>query len=291
MFLRISYLLLLLPMVVTLSYGQTDPFTKWTTEISFYADIAANAQEEAHRMRAHEQLVTYLDSFFLTPGSYGVSLDSIRGLSVVKGDEFRIETWQWRVTDDEYKYGGRIQWANKLIALKDTRPFFNGAAYTPYSPNAWYGCLYYDIIPFERDKMTYYVLLGFHAEDHLLSTRVADVLDLNGPEPVFGLPVFVGYEDTKMRLIFTYADASSARMVYDPKLKGVVHDHLVLLPGVGPEGEPLPVSDGSLEGWILKRGQWEYLEEVYDVKQKTPPMTNEAKDKENKDILGRPIKD
>lgn len=272
--------------------GQGAPFAFWKGEIAFYADIAANAQEEVHRARAHEQLISYLDSFFLAPGSFNESLDSIRGLTVVKGDQFRIVTWQWRVTDDEYKYGGRIQTSDRLVQLKDTRPFFNGAAYTPYSPAAWYGCLYYDIRPFERDKKTYYLLLGFHAEDHLVNTRVADVLDLNGPEPIFGLPVFVGNEDTRMRLIFTYADASSARMVYDTKLKGVVHDHLVFLPGVGPEGEPLPVSDGSLEAWVLKKGQWEYVEEVYDVKQNSPPMTDEAKDKkENRDILGRPIKD
>ena len=272
--------------------GQSPAFDHWKKEIGFYADVATNAQESDHRVRAQEWLEIYLDSFFLAPNSYGESLDSIRGLSVLHGENFRIVTWQVRVSDDEYKYGGRIQWADRMVLLKDTRPFFNGATTASYSPGAWYGCLYYEIVPFELEKMTYYLLLGFHAQDHLVNTRVADILDLNGPEPRLGAPVFIGSEGPQTRLIFTYADATSARMNYDDRLKGIVHDHLVYLPGVGPEGEQLPVSDGSLEAWILKRGLWMYEEEVYDKTQKTPPMTDERKNrKEDKDILGRPIKD
>jgi hypothetical protein len=54
----------------------------------------------------------------------------------------------------------------------------------------------------------------------------------------------------------------------------------------------MPVADGSLEGWILKDGDWIYQEKVFDIKMDKPPMTDERKDKkEDKDILGRPKKE
>ena len=70
-----------------------------------------------------------------------------------------------------------------------------------------------------------------------------------------------------------------------------MYDHLESLAGIGPSGEDLPVSDGSMEGWFLKKGEWVYQEKVYDVKMDEPPMSNERKNyKEDKDILGRPKK-
>jgi hypothetical protein len=137
------------------------------------------------------------------------------------------------------------------------------------------------------------MLLGFNAENSLLNTKVADVLDLSGPEPRLGLPVFTGKGEQPMtRVMITYADVSTAHMRYDPQLGGVIHDHLENLPGIGPKGESLPVSDGSLEAWILKKGNWVYEEKVYDIQMNEPPMTDDRKDrKEDKDIIGRPQKD
>ena len=136
------------------------------------------------------------------------------------------------------------------------------------------------------------MLLGFNAETSLLNTKVADILDVTGPEPKLGVPLFFGPDATQSRIIFTYADVSSAHLAYDKELKGIVYDHLIQMPGVGPEGEALPVSDGSLEAWILKKGSWNYEAEVYDVKVKDPPMTDERKNrKEDKDIMGRPKKE
>ncbi len=274
------------------AYGQQVESDRLKGEIAYYADILVNAQVSKHRIRSNDMMVATLDSFLNIQGSYNVSLDSISGLSILHGDDFRLITWQLRISDDEYKYGGLIQWADRLVRLKDTRPFINGSAYTTYTPAGWYGCLYYQIIPFEREKVKYYILLGYNAENVLVNTKVADVLDLSGPEPRLGLAVFTGQDEPKTRILLTYADVAPARMSYDPKIGGIVHDHIESLPGVGPEGEALPVSDGSLEAWILKKGNWVYEEEIYDVKQKNPPMTDERKDrKEDKDIMGNPKKE
>jgi hypothetical protein len=274
-------------------YGQSQDLERLRDEIAFNADNAVNAQMDKHRIRSHERLVSLIDSFLLDAGSYAVSLDSIPWLSVLHGDGFRLVTWQLRVSDNEHKYAGFLQWPDRVVRLKDNRPFINGSEYSSYTPGGWYGCLYYNIIPFEASGVKYYALLGYNAEDKLISTKVADILDLSGDEPRFGLPVFKGSGEAKTRLLMTYGDISPARMLYDPQLPGIVHDHIESLPGIGPEGEALPVSDGSMEAWILQKGNWVYKEELYDeVKSAEPPFTDERKDwKEDKDILGRPKKE
>lgn len=252
-------------------------------------DVTVHAAQGPHRVRSNDVLIASLDSLVHIPGSFDVDLDSIPGLTVLKGDGFRIISWQLKVSEEEYKYYCLIQWPERVVWFKDSRPFVNGAEYSTYTPSIWYGCLYYQIIPFESDKKTYYMLLGFNAESSQLNTKIADILDLSGPEPQLGVPLFFGPESSKSRIIFTYADVSSAHLSYDKDLKGIVFDHLINMPGVGPEGEALPVSDGSLEAYILKKGTWNYEAEVYDVQVKEPPMTDERKNrKEDKDILGRP---
>lgn len=290
---RRLYLLAVSLVIVTGLFGQPQDLERLRDEIAFNADNAVNAQLDKHRIRSNERLVVLIDSFLLDTGAYAVSLDSIPWLSVLHGDDFRLVTWQLRISDNEHKYGGFVQWADRVVRLKDSRPFINGSEYSSYTPSGWYGCLYYKMIPFESGGVKYYALLGYHAEDRLLSTKVADILDLSGDEPRLGLPVFIGPGEAKTRLLMTYGDISPARMLYDPQLQGIVHDHIESLPGIGPEGEALPVSDGSMEAWILQKGKWVYTEELYDeVKSTEPPFTDDRKDrKEEKDILGRPKKE
>lgn len=272
------------------SYGQGSAgLDDLVADIAYQADVVLNAEKGEHRIRAHAGLLENIDQFLMTKGSYEVSLDSIPWLYVLHGDDFRLVSWQLRISDEEYMYTAFIQWADRHVYFRDKRPFINGAGYTTFTPETWYGAVYYKLIPFEKDKDKYYILLGYNAENSLLNTKVVDVLDLSGSEPRLGLPVFTGAGEPQTRLLVSYADVSPARVQFDEKLNGVLIDHVTALPGVGPNGESLPIPDGSMDAWVLKKGNWEYQEEVYDVKMKDPLMTKERKDKtEDKDILGRP---
>jgi hypothetical protein len=271
--------------------GQAHSFEGLKGDIAYYSDMMVNADLDKHRIRADEALEMALDTFLSIKGSYNETLDSIPWLTIVHGNDFRIVTWQLKISTEEYKYGGFIQWEDRIVHLRDTRPFTNGSSFSTYTPAGWYGCMYYQIVPFQRDGVTYYALMGYNAENSSINTKVTDILDLTGAEPRLGLPVFIGKDEPMTRIMMTYADISNAHMGYDAKLGGIVHDHIESLAGIGPSGEPLPVSDGSMEGWILKKGNWVYQEKVYDVKQDEPPMSDDRRDrKEDKDILGRPKK-
>lgn len=288
----IKTFLVLIPVIfISLSLnGQvTSSLDSMVREINFYADMVVNAEKSEHRQRAQVLLSEHFDQFLQTDGSFQFPLDSIPWLYVLHGDGFRLVSWQLCNSPESYTYHAFLQWSDRHVYFKDSRPFINGSAYTTFTPSAWYGAVYYDMRAFEKDKQMYYLLLGYNAENSLLNTKVVDVLDLSGPEPKLGVPVFTGGEETQTRVLVSYADIAPARVHYDESLKGVVIDHVSPVPGIGPGGETLPVPDGSLDAWVLKKGDWAYEAEVYDVKQKEPPMTRERENKaEEKDILGRP---
>lgn len=257
--------------------------------ISFYSDVLVNAADEGHRAYARSALMDEFKMMLAKPVEEQTPIDSIPWISVLKGDGFRVVTWQFRISDTVFNYDGFIQKGSDVFWLKDTRPFINGMEFNSLSPDVWYGCLYYDIVPFKNEGKDYYALLGFSADDALYNRKVAEILDMNGTAPKFGLPVFVGKEKTKNRVLLKYAKSSTVHIRFDPELNALVNDHLEILYGIGPHGEALPVADGSLEAWKLKKGVWEYEEKVYDVIMKDPPMLDENKNrKEDKDILGRP---
>lgn len=271
--------------------AQTDSMDPLFESIGFNADVMVNAVLDRHRVQAHDQFSASMDSLLARKDSYGISLDSIPWISVLHGDSFRIATWQLRISDNKYQYGGFIQWPDRIVKLLDTRPWVNGSVYNTYSAAAWYGCLYYRIIPFESKGKKYYVLFGFNAEDQNMNTKVADILDLHGEAPTLGVPLFVGKDKAQSRLILSYGDVSSVQLIYDEQLKAIVQDHLESVAGIGPTGGSLMVSDGSQEGWLLKDGQWVYQEKMYDIKSDIPPSSEERKNhKEDKDIFGRPKK-
>ncbi|MEO5906218.1 MAG: hypothetical protein ABIQ11_05800 [Saprospiraceae bacterium] len=270
----------------------TEKFDSLMSAISFYADVMVNADQDEHRVRAHQVFVESISNLMAQPGSFNFSFEKIPWISELQADKLRIVTWQLRISDQEYKYGGFIQTPEKLIELKDSRPWINGSQTATYTAVSWYGALYYEMIPFQSGGKDFYLLLGFNAENDKVNTKVADILDLTGQDPVLGVPLFVGKEETQTRLMLTYADVASVHLNYDSTARAIIHDHLESLSGAGPSGEILVVSDGSQEAWYLKDDKWQYLEEYNDIKVEVPPMTEDRKErKEDKDLFGRPKKE
>ncbi len=262
------------------------------TSISFYADVMVNADLDEHRITAHKIFKESISALIAQPGSFNISLKKIPWISELHIEKLKIVTWQLRISDQEYKYGGYIQTPEKLFELKDSRPWINGSQTATYTAASWYGALYYDMIPFQYKGKDFYLLLGFNAENDKVNTKVADILDLAGEDIVLGVPLFVGKEEPQTRLMLTYADVASVHLNYDSTARAIIHDHLESLSGAGPSGEILVVSDGSQEAWFLADGEWQYLEEYNDIKAEVPPMTDERKErKEDKDLFGRPKKE
>jgi hypothetical protein len=159
----------------------------------------------------------------------------------------------------------------------------------PFDPTTWYGAIYYGIQPFKtEERQDAYLLLGFNAHTSNLNQRVAEVLSFSGNDVELGLPVFATENSTekKHRVIVEYSDAAYGTMRFDRDNELLIFDHII--PVDTPEG-PALVPDGSYHGYKYRKGEWEFVDKVFNTVVDEPPGGRPAQ-KEQKDLFGREMK-
>lgn len=262
------------------------------TDISYYADIVTNAARTEHRLRANELLIQSVDSFLNIEESYDVKVNGLKTLYGVDSS-FRIMTWQVNIDDVEFNQFGRIQKKDgSWYKLKDNPPIAD-LLYRKLPANNWYGAIYYDMIPFQYNKKTVYLLCGFDGYSQYNRRKLADILyfDEKG-KPNFGLPVFAKEGQDAMRygqnrLLLTYSLENRVMLQYDENRDMLVYDHLINFDGRYPGQGKTAVPDGSYEAYELKKGVWRYVEKLYSQTQEEPPSDGiERSTSVKKDIFG-----
>ena len=91
---------------------------------------------------------------------------------------------------------------------------------------------------------------------------------------------------TLSRFILDYSDQGSITCNYDPSLDLIIFDHLELVSGSN--GKPVYISDGSYEGYEIKKGILVYKEKLFDHKYELnePPRPKPVLDSKKKDLFG-----
>ena len=228
------------------------------------------------------------------PYSFSKKFDSLVDVSFLYAQDstFRIMTWQGRLSDNKFTYSGCIQTKDTLFVLKNREINFNSSSFNTIELNNsnWYGCLYYSIKSFIYKKQTSYVIFGFQQPGLASKRKVMDVLSFKNGLPVFGLPVFCDKksEVCLSRVSIEYASNSSTRMNYDEEYKMIIYDHLIKGSNPDFQGQMINMTDGSYEGYKLrKNGTWEHIEMVWHDKQSEPPTDKPGREDKKRSILGK----
>ncbi len=203
---------------------------------------------------------------------------------------FRIITWQVHGDGDFQNYGA-IQMNEeelKLFPLLDRSETYQDVEDRVLTPKEWFGAIYYRLMPLKTRKKTRYLLFGFDNYNPMIKRKLLDVLSFEDGKPVFGAPVFE-YEDgsVKYRMLMTYYAGASTTLNYDVERKKIIYDHLIK--HTDKSGQNLQVSDGSYEGFEIKKGKLIHIDKVFHLKVDEPPRPYPVLNGESgPDILGRP---
>jgi hypothetical protein len=197
-----------------------------------------------------------------------------------------VITWQVEEADGVFSYHGFVQWASgnpsPPLELHDTRPLKSESGV--FTPETWYGAVYYGIQPFEtKDDQTAYLILGFNADNAEFNQRVADVLQIDGQNVLFGMPVFIDTAAVRNRIILNYSDAGRATMQFDREKNMMIYDHVITI--TSPSG-PVVVADGSYHGFEWKKGEWHFINNVFTLIMDEPPGGKPA-ESVKRDLFGR----
>ena len=209
--------------------------------------------------------------------------DSIQGVTKIATEDSKLCLFTWNVplADGTSKYFGFIkpgQPGLPLILLQSTAIDQDNFETRKYSPESWYGAVYYKLIEVKIGKSSAYTLLGWDGYSATSNRKMIDILYFdNQGNAVFGMPVFKTANGIQSRIILEYAEQSNMLLRYDyqsimvekrNKLKKVnlwliVMDRLIPMdPSLkGTKKHYVPAGD-IYDGYIFQDGYWVMVEDV-----------------------------
>ena len=274
--------------------SQVSDLLEMEKELALYGDILSNVEMPAHRSWATQKFNALFEEALAKEGAFEYPFDSVKWMTKQEPEDgaFKLYTWQEKIHKKEYIYHGFIQLRNgKVFKLNDRSTSMEDIEYGVFSPNDWYGALYYNIKQFKAKKGTAYLLFGYDYFTFYNRRKVVDVITIQGDEVTFGAPVFVKDNEgrrpiVKNRLMIEFAGDANVRMNYDKELEMVVHDNLIAINNRISNVESA-YPDGSYVGYEFKKGEWNHIEKIFHQTLEEAPRPEPVLDNRRKNIFGR----
>lgn len=214
-----------------------------------------------------------MESFLKLEGAFNYEFKHLKTVAILDSPDklVRIVNWNLEYTDVSYSYCAFVmRWDEDKEVVKLTELIDN---LDPYSPKPegvidsknWYGCLYYKIVPYERNNKKEYLLLGWDGGTTGSNFKFIDVLVFNGNNVKLGSPVFKGKSNVAKRVIFEFSDKSVMALKFEENRNRIVFDHL------SPESQSLAgvasyyVPDMSYDSYNYSDEMWILNEDVIAV--------------------------
>lgn len=229
-----------------------------------------SAQENTERFEHNARFIKTLVQALQLPHAFDYPFDSLSMVSVVKSPDnaFKLYTWFVPTNEGGFRYFGSIQMPTKdgklrLFPLIDnTENFPDSNAVS--DPKSWFGSRYYEIVPVQNGKETYYALLGWKGNSPKTTSKVIEMLSFTSGNPVFGKAVFEhgGKLTAKNRLIFSYNKMNSMTLRFDKKVNMIVFDHLAPYDPAMKGNYEFYASDSSFDGYAIHKGRLKLAENI-----------------------------
>ncbi len=215
---------------------------------------------------------SYLEKVINHPASFDYKFDSLsKYMSTIKSPDetFRIYNWNIEQKNQTQFYEC---WVNKndgtIIKLRDHQKLIPEIEYATLTENAWFGALYYKIIPVVKKNKTYYTLLGWDGNDMFSNKKIIEVLEFKKNRLQFGNSLFrYPNKKVKKRVVLQYNKQSYMSLKHDliRKENYIIFDHLV---PTSPHLKDFPdwyVTDLSFDAFKWDGDQWIYIKD-FDAK-------------------------
>jgi hypothetical protein len=252
--------------------------------LAVLAYAVVNDSIEQERFAACRVLITALVRALKVDNSFKYPFERLKSVSIIAPPDssFRLFTWQLFVNDSTYRYYGVIQMNRpelKMFPLIDRSAEMRGnLSRETFTPDRWYGALYYNLRQFDTKAGRQYMLFGYDAFEFFEKRKLIEILSFDEAEkPVFGAAP----------LMLQYSADTKVRCNWDEQYNMVVFDHLIPFPSPFNRGLTY-VPDGSYEALKWEKGRWKYMEKAFnDVQAEAPRPEPVLDSQKGRDIMGK----
>lgn len=242
-------------------------------EIAEILNNLRSAQTDIDREMFNQDLQAALEEILARPAVMDYPFEKLTSMSTIASPDGAFRIFNWNIEDASLTHShfcyvvrpGRGNKPNQVYKFKEDKVTLPPRPTNTLTPNNWYGCLYYKIIPVPKGSKTYYTVLGYSGEDRITNQKLIDVFYFKGKNLRLGFPLFQEGKESKRlarRVFFQYSDKAVISVNMNEKIGGIVFDHLV------PEQKNLEgmydfyIPDMTYDAYKWSDGVWRYHEDV-----------------------------
>jgi len=259
---------------ITSSLSQQEPVPPSTPELMAQLDslmsFALGQDSVMIRNQANYAAIRTLIQILTIPSNHSLSFDSIQSLSVLEAPDksFRLFSWVVPQEPGSWRHFGCVLTREKkprIIGLIDQSDKYLDRNDTSFGSKAWYGQIYYSIIPKVQkfSGHTCYTLLGFDHHEPFSRRKTIDFLWFDDAGDVhFGAPLLETEEKDYHRYWIEFSSEASAAMRYDEELEAIVFDYLAPRNARNKGLFFDYVPDGTFDAFVFRKKAWEFRADV-----------------------------
>lgn len=260
------------------------------TELTF---TVVKSQDDSLRAWANEKLLNILEEVLILPESFAYPFSSVASWSRLAAQDGKLNviTWIYPLPGGQYRYYGLVQFppvngACEVVWLTDNEDPAT-PVHTVHGPENWPGALYYNMVITKYKKTTYYNLIGWDGNNPLSKKKQIEPMTIVDGEPLFGAQIFGDAgRYKKLRAVFEFNGEASMALNYDSRLKLIVFDHLIPMPGAQSGMYNMYGPDFTYDAYKWKKGKWQFIR---DVDARNEKQFDTKKDKEVPKDLAPPV--
>ena len=238
-------------------------------------DRIAGTKDDNEKLRLNDSLRLIIESYAESDSVFTHNFENLRFLGQITAPDrkLKIITWNVFMQNSPNRYychiikRGEKKKANTIRVLTGMNREDPVRQDIVYTPENWYGALYYAIQPFRIDKKVHYIILGFDYGNLNVSRKIIDVLNFSAEGNVsFGLDCFVRDKETKLREVLEYSPEGIVSLRMENS-KTIVFDQPAMIKTGHGDGQDISAAGISLNGYVLRRGIWKFVPDL-DLKNK-----------------------
>ncbi len=263
-------------LVQGLSYAQ--PLPEREDELVVLLDQLRATKNTASRLKVNQSFLLKFKETIEVNGAFNYPFSRLKTVGCITSPDNKVRIYNWNVEadNDSQFYFGFIQKYDDRKGRYQIFDLVDKGKTIPMKTNEvldnsnWYGALYYKIVTVEKNKKTYYTLLGWDGKNPMSNLKVIDALHFSGGQAKFGAPIFRWNKESLNRVWFEYSKSVTMHLNYEEKYQRIIFDHLA------PETPSLTgfyamyVPDLSHDAMFVNDGKWYLVEDVIGVNAAVP---------------------
>lgn len=243
------------------------------SELKEQLSVLRAAQTDAEKKTANEELKKLMFTTLQEPTIFTRHFTQLNSIGEIESSDglVRIVNWNVEMSDESQVYTCYVVHKDAKTEKVEVTELVDKSFLLPPRPeeildaNNWYGCLYYQIVPFERSGKTVYVVLGWDGAGLSTNSKLIDVISFSGNGVKLGAPIFKTKDATYKRLFFEHSNSAVMSLRYEEEYNRIVFDHL------SPESPNLVgfyeyyVPDMSYDAYVPSGNKWVLKEDVVAI--------------------------